>query len=107
MVSVMELRSSGRVAQAFPLKDMEEVDAIRLNEDDIEMIRSEVKEIKRISPEFSKRGLAVRVGEKINRPNITGIIPEYNIMRNIWPEPGGRWLNELDLDTKTSRCFSR
>lgn len=70
---------------------------IRLNEDDIEMIRSEVKEIKRISPEFSKWGSAVRVGDKINRPNITGIIPEYNIMRNIWQEPGGRWLNDLDI----------
>jgi putative ABC transport system permease protein len=70
---------------------------IRLNEDDIELIRTEVKDIIRISPEFSKWGSAVRVGDKINRPNITGIIPEYNIMRNIWPEPGGRWLNDLDL----------
>ncbi len=70
---------------------------IRLNEDDIELIRTEVKDIIRISPEFSKWGSAVRVRDKINRPNITGIIPEYNIMRNIWPEPGGRWLNDLDL----------
>jgi len=78
---------------------------IRLNEEDIEMIRSEVKEIKRISPEFSKRRSAVRVADKINRPNITGIIPEYNIMRNIWPEAGGRWLNELDLDQKRRVVF--
>jgi len=78
---------------------------IRLNEDDIELIRSEVKEIKRISPEFSKWGSTVRVGEQINRPNVTGIIPEYGIMRNIWPEPDGRWLNELDLSEKRRVVF--
>jgi putative ABC transport system permease protein len=78
---------------------------IRLNEDDIEMIRSEVKEIKRISPEFSKRGSAIRVGDKINRPNITGIIPEYGVMRNIWQEPGGRWLNDLDIEKNRRVVF--
>jgi putative ABC transport system permease protein len=78
---------------------------IRLNEDDIEMIRSEVKEIKRISPEFSKWGSAIRVGDKINRPNITGILPEYGVMRNIWPESGGRWLNELDIEKRRRVVF--
>ena len=78
---------------------------IRLNEDDIELIRSEVKDILRISPEYSKWRSAVRVKDKINRPNITGIIPEYNEMRNIWPEPGGRWLNDLDLEHKRRVVF--
>lgn len=78
---------------------------IRLNEDDIEYIRGEVHDIQRISPEFSKWGSAVRLGDKINRPNVTGIIPEYGPMRNIWPEPGGRWLNELDLEKKRRVVF--
>jgi putative ABC transport system permease protein len=78
---------------------------IRLNEDDIELIRSEVKEIDRISPEFSKWGSAVRVADKINRPNVTGIIPEYGQMRNIWWEPGGRWLNDLDIEYKRRVVF--
>ena len=79
--------------------------AIRLNEDDIELLRSEIKDILRISPEFSKWGSAVRVADKINRPNITGIIPEYGYMRNIWPEPDGRWLNELDIKYKRRVVF--
>jgi putative ABC transport system permease protein len=78
---------------------------IRLTEEDIELIRSEVKDIRRISPEFSKWRSAVKVGDKINRPNVTGIIPEYNIMRNIWPEPGGRWINDLDLEYKRRVVF--
>jgi len=78
---------------------------IRLNEDDIELIRSEVKDITRISPEYSKWGSIIRVGDQINRPNITGIIPEYAYMRSIWPEPGGRWLNDLDLKYKRRVVF--
>jgi putative ABC transport system permease protein len=64
-----------------------------------------VKEIKRISPEFQKWGSIVRIDDKINRPNITGIIPEYSYMRNIWPENGGRWINELDNRYKRRVVF--
>jgi len=78
---------------------------IRLTETEIELIRSEVKEIVRISPEFSKWGSAISVGDKINRPNVTGIIPEYGEMRNIWPEEGGRWLNDLDVKYKRRVVF--
>lgn len=78
---------------------------IRLTEIDMELIRSEVKNIERISPEYSKWGSAVRVADKINRPNVTGIIPEYGEMRNIWPEEGGRWINDLDLKHKRRVAF--
>ncbi|GAB4365178.1 MAG: ABC transporter permease [Calditrichia bacterium] len=79
--------------------------SIRLDENDIELLRAEVHEILRISPEFSKWGSTIRVGEQINRPNVTGIIPEYGPMRNIWPEPGGRWLNELDITQRRRVVF--
>jgi putative ABC transport system permease protein len=78
---------------------------IRLNEDDMELLRREVREISRISPEYSKWGSTVRVGDKINRPNVTGIIPEYAWMRNIMPEPGGRWINDVDNDKKRRVVF--
>ncbi len=70
---------------------------IRLTDEDIETLRREIKAIRRISPEYSYWGAAVRVEDRINRPNLTGVIPEYGPMRNIWWEPGGRWLNEPDL----------
>ncbi len=78
---------------------------IRLNDNDIELLRNEIPLIRRISPEFSRWGTAIRVKDKINRPNVTGIIPEYGPMRNIWPESGGRWLNELDNRNKRRVVF--
>lgn len=70
---------------------------IRLSEEDVELVRNEVKEIKRISPEFSSWMSPIRVRDKINRNNLTGILPEFGDIRNIWPEPGGRWINDLDI----------
>jgi putative ABC transport system permease protein len=78
---------------------------IRLTEEDIEFIRAEVKEIKRISPEFSTWRSPIRVRDKINRINLTGILPEFGVMRNIWPETGGRWLNDLDIEYKRRVVF--
>ncbi|MBN1464284.1 ABC transporter permease [candidate division KSB1 bacterium] len=78
---------------------------IRLTDADIEYLRTEVRDIERISPEFSRWGTAIRLGDKVNKPNITGIIPEYGVMRNIWPEQGGRWLNDLDIEKRRRVVF--
>jgi putative ABC transport system permease protein len=78
---------------------------IRMTPDDVEYLRREIKEINRISPEFHKWGSTIRVADKINRPNVTGIIPEYGPMRNIWPETGGRWLNDMDINQRRRIVF--
>ena len=78
---------------------------IRFREEDAELLRQEIHQIKYISPEYSRWGTPVRVGEKVIKPNITGIIPEYGPMRNIIEQPGGRWLNELDLKDRKRVVF--
>jgi len=78
---------------------------ILLTPQDIRLIRQRVHGIKAISPEFSHWNGVVRVKDRINRPNITGVIPEYGPMRNIWWEPGGRWLNALDVKQRRRVIF--
>jgi putative ABC transport system permease protein len=78
---------------------------IRLTDQDIEYLRSEVKDIKRISPEYSTWRWPIRVRDKVNRLNLTGILPEFGVMRNIWPESGGRWLNDMDIEHKRRVVF--
>ena len=69
---------------------------IRLTHEDCEYIRGEIPEIQRLSPEYHVWGRVVHVKDKIQRPNVTGCLPEYGPMRNNWPEAGGRWLNDRD-----------
>ena len=79
--------------------------SIRLMPEDAELLRSEVGEFKAISPEFTRYGVSMRVGDKINNTSVSGIIPEYGNMRNVLPQPGGRWLNEMDMQEKRRVCF--
>ncbi len=65
-------------------------------EDDVRLLASQVRELEAISPEYSRR-VPTRVGENILNPLVSGVIPVYADMRNIIPEPGGRFLNDLDL----------
>ena len=92
-------------ATSIPFEGYGRGRAIRMTMDDIEIARQEIADIKRISPEFSTWRSAVRVGDKVNKPNLTGIIPEYGPMRNVWPEVGGRWLDELDLKHRRRVVF--
>lgn len=78
---------------------------IRLTHEDIEVIRREVPNILRISPEYSRWDVPVHLNDKINNPNVAGIYPEYGPMRNIWPDAGGRWLNDLDMKERRRVVF--
>jgi len=71
---------------------------IRLVEEDAWLLQREIREIAAISPEYNRRRVPVRVGENILNPNITGIYPIYGNIRNIIPEPGGRFINALDME---------
>jgi putative ABC transport system permease protein len=68
-----------------------------LLEEDVNLLASQVSEIDRISPEYSQDDTPVRVGENITNPLIAGVIPVYGDIRNIIPEPGGRFINILDV----------
>jgi len=82
---------------SIPYKGYGRDRGMRLRAEDTEILRQEIAELEAISPEYSRWNTPVKVGEQVIRPNIAGIIPEYGPMRNIWPQPGGRWLNALDL----------
>ncbi len=66
-------------------------------EEDAAMIAAQVTDVRAISPEYIKWRVPVHVGENILNPAITGIYPIYAQMRNIIPEPGGRFIDEPDL----------
>jgi len=65
-------------------------------EEDARLVGSQVPGIKAISPEFGRR-TPTRVGQNILTPLVSGIYPIYADMRNIIPEQGGRFINDLDM----------
>jgi putative ABC transport system permease protein len=69
---------------------------IRLTEDDIETVRHEAVFLKAISSEYSET-LRVHYGLKTFPVDVSGVSPEFSSMRNLIPQPGGRFFNPIDM----------
>jgi putative ABC transport system permease protein len=69
---------------------------IQLREEDVALLVRQVPGIERISPEYSSRARPIRRGTASSNANVTGVYPAFADMRNLFAEPGGRFLNELD-----------
>ena len=77
---------------------------IRFTEDDVDMMQNRIPEIKVVTPEYIQ-GMQLTNGENKRNSNIGGVYIEYSDMRNIFPQPGGRWLNQADVDQQRRVIF--
>jgi putative ABC transport system permease protein len=78
---------------------------IRFREEDAYLLKKLIFDLEAISPEYSTWNTPARVGEQINKPNIAGVVPEYGPIRHIWPDDGGRWINDLDIRDRKRVVF--
>lgn len=78
---------------------------IRFRMDDVELLRREVGEFNAISGEYIFYERSMRNDDKIAKPPVTGVMPEYAPMRNIIAREGGRWINDLDMQHKRRVVF--
>lgn len=72
---------------------------IPLREEDIPMILQQVPEIEAISAEY-RRGGSISSDERDYNASLAGVYPCYGWMRNIFPDSGGRFINDLDQRNK-------
>jgi putative ABC transport system permease protein len=69
---------------------------IRLVEEDAEILRREIPAIDQLSPEYGTYQ-QVRRGTSAANPYVTGVYPEYETLRNVFPDSGGRFIDESDM----------
>jgi putative ABC transport system permease protein len=62
---------------------------ISLVEEDAQLLKTQVANIDKISPEFSKNDYQMHIGQNFTNTAVAGIYPIYHEMRNIIPEPKG------------------
>ena len=77
---------------------------IPIKEEDPALLRSRIPEIELLSVEYAKF-VPVAVGTKSVTARLRGVEPEFGEMRNIHPQPGGRFLNARDLAEKRRVVF--
>lgn len=78
---------------------------IRFTEDDVLALKQEIKAIKNISPEYTRWNAMIRYRDKSIKSNISGCYPIYEDMRNEFPEPGGRFINDMDMQQRRRTVF--
>src|SRR5574341_378587 len=78
---------------------------VQFREDDVRALTREIPEIKAISAEYASGAFPAKRGEKVERPMTTGVYPVYSDIRNLFPRPGGRFLNDLDLALRRRVIF--
>ena len=73
--------------------------AISFTDEDADLLAARIPEIAAISREYAKR-VPVAHGTKTINARVRGVDPSFGEMRNIIPQEGGRFLNEMDSALK-------
>jgi putative ABC transport system permease protein len=77
---------------------------LRISEEDIDAVRSQVAGLKRISGEY-QTSMRLDYGTKTLSTDISGVAAEFGEMRNLIPESGGRFINPIDVNDQRRVIF--
>ena len=77
---------------------------IGLREKDARLLRENIPYMEFISPE-ANRQVHCTSGRERRMVNVAGIYPGYGPVRNLWPDRGGRFINDPDLKSKRRVVF--
>jgi putative ABC transport system permease protein len=78
---------------------------ITIKEDDIAALKREIPGLTAISGEYSTDNKKFKVGHKVIVPGVTGASPIFAAMRNLIPQTGGRYIDDLDMDERRRIVF--
>jgi putative ABC transport system permease protein len=77
---------------------------LRISEEDIEAVRTQVSGLKRISGEYMT-SMRLDYGTKTLSTDVSGVAPEFGEMRNVVPNAGGRFINPIDENDQRRVIF--
>lgn len=91
---------TGKVYQGLP-RGRE----IRFSEEDVNLLKEKIPFISGISGEYDLWGVSMTYQKKTLTERITGVLPPFEYMRTHFPQPGGRFINELDIEQRRRVIF--
>ncbi|MBD3168027.1 MAG: FtsX-like permease family protein [candidate division Zixibacteria bacterium] len=78
---------------------------IHLHAEDVELLKSQIPEIKYASPENTNWSTTVSYRNEVYVGQVTGSNAEFGVMRNLIPQRGGRYISPKDLEEKRRVAF--
>lgn len=77
---------------------------VRYREEDAQLLKDQIADIDVATPEYM-RSLEISYKDKRRNSSVGGVYPVYQELRNTFEVPGGRWLNQRDLDERRRVIF--
>jgi putative ABC transport system permease protein len=81
---------------SIPFEGLGKGRRIRITEEDVEAVRKRVEGLKGISSEYSD-SFKLNYNAKTYPVDTAGVGPEFETMRNLIPQAGGRFINPIDV----------
>ncbi len=94
---------SGKTTKAY--QGFPEGRSTHLREEYADMITREVPGVAAISPEYSSRTRPTRYGTASSNAAVGGVLPSFSVIRNIFPDSGGRFLDPVDVAERRRVAF--
>lgn len=78
---------------------------VRFIEEDLDLLTRSIPQIDLASVSYGRGSTSLKVGNAKTNTYMEGVYPAFGEMRNIFPAPGSRFLNQVDLDQKRRVLF--
>ncbi len=78
---------------------------IRLREEDLDLLLRAVPEFEMGSPSYGRGRTHLKVEENQTTTYMEGVSPVFSELRRMFPAPGGRFINQRDIDEKRRVLF--
>ena len=78
---------------------------IRLREDDLDLILRAIPEFEFGSPSYGRGRTHLKAGENQTTTYMEGVNPIFSELRRMFPAPGGRFINQRDVDQRRRVLF--
>ena len=78
---------------------------IRLREDDLDLLLRAIPEFEFGSPSYGRGRTHLEAGEHRTTTYMEGVVPIFSELRRMFPAPGGRFINQRDVDQRRRVLF--
>lgn len=78
---------------------------IRFYPEDLEEIQKQIPEVEKVGADYFNWGTSITYGKKTVSNRTNGLFPSFEVMRAHYPEPGGRFINEIDMKKRRRVAF--
>ncbi len=73
---------------------------IRFYPEDLEEIQKQIPEVENFGGEYNRWGASITYKKKTVSERVNGVFPSYETMRAHYANPGGRFINQVDMDNR-------